>query len=200
DDERDEDVELARRLVQPREPIARRRSRDAEHFEDLGIRFDASLEPADAPENEAGRETDLGRDEGEAEGQRAVPLPAVQRHDHVDACGDERADAREPRNDLHRFDPRSWTVTCPVSPLTTTVAPSGRSSNAFAWPTTVATPDSRARIARCDSTEPVSATIPLSRESSGAMPGVSVVVTSTEPGGGFSASCVTGPVATPPPP
>ena len=63
----------------------------------------------------------------------------------------------------------------------------------------VGTPASRARIARCDSTEPVSATMPLSRGSSGPSPGDSVVVTSTDPVGGSSASYVTGPLPMPPP-
>ena len=101
---------------------------DAEDLGDLRVDLGAVLDAAEPPQHESRCETDLGDDDDEAEEQRAVPFPPVQRDDHVDAAADERSDAREPGDDLHGVLSSPSMVTWPVSPLTVTTAPSGRSS------------------------------------------------------------------------
>ena len=85
DDERDEHVRSARSI-----PSARRSGRARA----AGCRRRISHRPAgsaggarsswrELAQDEAGGETDLGDEHDQAEEQRAVPLPPVQRHDHV---------------------------------------------------------------------------------------------------------------------
>ena len=44
---------------------------------------------------------DLGDQHDQAEEQGPVPLPPVERHDHVDEAGEQRADAGQPGDGLH---------------------------------------------------------------------------------------------------
>src|SRR5690606_18772693 len=76
------------------------------------------------------------------------------------------------------------TLTSPVLPSTTTSVPGANRRTASSTPTTVGTPSSRARIARCESTLPVSATRPRNPGSIGARLGSSVRTTSTAPSDG----------------
>ena len=92
------------------------------------LRLGVVLEAGQAAQHQPGRETDFGDEDDQPEEQRSVPLPAVQRDDHVDGARQQRADAGQPGDDLHDVVSLSWIVTCPVSPSTRTMAPSGRSS------------------------------------------------------------------------
>ncbi len=111
-----------------------------------------------AVEDERRGQCDLG-DEGERAGHKgAVPLPVGQLPEHGDAHAHE-GEHGDPASDgaaVHDVAPSRVcrTLTSPVAPSTLTIVPSGYRAMASDAPTTTGTPDSRARIARCDSTLP----------------------------------------------
>ena len=75
--------------------------RVAEHVGDGAVGRARVLQARESPEHEPGREADLGDEHDQAEEQRPVPLPTVERDDHVGRAQHEGGDTGDPSDDLH---------------------------------------------------------------------------------------------------
>ena len=168
----------------------RRRSRRRERSRRLPRSTSrAVLEPREPPEHEPGREADLGDDHDEPEEQRAVPLPPVQRDDHVERG--RSSSVPMPASQAMIFMSISSLLEMTLARSRRRRARSRLRAARRSRPRSrrrSRRPASRARIARCDSTEPVSATMPLSRGEQRREPGRERRRDEHRPGGGFSAS------------
>ena len=146
-------------------------------------RLAGPLQAGEAPQHQGRGQAHLGDEHDQPEEQRPVPLPAVERHDHVDGRG--RPACRSPASQAMIFtmrllldrDPSAVAVDLHHSPL-------GQVATAPAYATTVATPalpgqDREVRQHRPGLGHDAAA----AGAAAGPGPGVSVVVTRTEPGG-----------------
>src|SRR5688500_15073275 len=118
-------------------------------------------------EDGRGHQTYLGGEQEHARHQRAVPFPPEQIDEQV---GPRHHEGDEPEQvseapEHHASSPPATIPTSPADPSIESLVPGAKRVTASGTSTTVGTPNSRARIARCERTLPVSATRPESRGS-----------------------------------